>query len=77
MGLLVTDKWDTYYIPGHEEDAALTLLNERVDQGFWYDERTIPTLNEIISYRRGDEALTFLLSRCDYEYELVEVKDNG
>lgn len=75
MGLMVHDKWDTYYIEGHEEDAALKLLGERVEQGFWYLEDAQMGAEQIIEERRGDNALHFLLSRVDHEYEYVEVKD--
>jgi hypothetical protein len=36
--ILVKDKWETYVKTGDTlEDAALDLLSERVDDGFWYD----------------------------------------
>lgn len=75
MGLMVQDKWDTYYMEGHEEDAALRLVTERVEQGFWYDGKDKENAEKIIAESRGDDALTFLIARSDYEYEYVEIKD--
>jgi hypothetical protein len=75
MGLLVRDKWQTYYMEDHEEDAALRLVTERVDQGFWYDGAALEIATKIIQERRGDDALFFLLGRAEHEYEYVEVQD--
>jgi hypothetical protein len=79
--ILVKDKWGSW-IKGGETlyDAALELLTERLEQGFWYDnwdsgnphEQYKDRAEHIIEDQDGEAAWNFLYDRSDHEYEYVE-----
>ena len=73
--LLVKDKWDDYTIANDKgvEWAALDLLRQRVEDGFWYHDEAETKASEIVKHEDADMALRFLLNRRDHEYEWVEV----
>ncbi len=80
--ILVNDKWDTWVKSGATlEDAALELLTERLEQGFWYDnwdtgnptEQYRDRAEKIVKLQDGELAWRFLEERSDAEYEQVEV----
>lgn len=75
-GLLVKEKYDSYFISNHRgvEWAALDLLRQRCEHGWWYQGATEARVWEIVHNEDAAAALEFLLSRCDYEYEYVEVQ---
>lgn len=74
--LLVKDKWDDYTIENENgvEWAALDLLRQRVEDGFWYYDEDEEKAESIIASEDAKAALRFLLDRRDYEYEWIEVR---
>lgn len=73
--IYVKDKWDEYTIEADDLDtAALGLLKERVDQGFWYDGEDAKTAKWILKVQDGKEAWNFLQDRSMFEYEYVELQ---
>lgn len=71
----VIDKWDDFVIEADDLDkAALGLLKERVDQGFWYYDEDEKEALEILASQNGPKAWMFLESRSDYEYEYVSLE---
>ena len=74
--LVVIDKYGTtVYGANGIETAAIELLSERVESGYWYDDDTEPSL--ILAGGSGEMALQWLLYRAreGYEYEWVEVQE--
>ena len=59
---------------GTLESAALKLLAQRVEQGFWYDDEDQELAEDIVKYGSGEKAWRFLENRSDYEYEYVEAR---
>lgn len=74
--ILVKDKWDDYAIANDRgvEWAALDLLRQRVEDGFWYYDEDEEKAESIIASEDAKAALRFLLDRRDYEYEWIEVR---
>lgn len=74
--ILVKDKWDDYVIANDRgvEWAALDLLHQRVEDGFWYYDEDEEKAESIIASEDAKAALRFLLDRRDYEYEWIEVR---
>lgn len=74
--ILVKDKWDDYVIANDRgvEWAALDLLRQRVEDGFWYYDEDEEKAESIIASEDAKAALRFLLDRRDYEYEWIEVR---
>lgn len=79
--ILVTDKWSTWIKGGETlEQAALELLTERVNEGYWYynwDEGNPLTdyedrAKKIVELQDGKAAWGFLRERSEHEYEQVE-----
>lgn len=77
--LMIKDKWETYtYTVKNSrgvEWAALDVLTQRVEDGFWYYDKDAKTAKQIVESEDAPKALEFLLSRKDHEYEYIEVKD--
>lgn len=80
--ILVDDKWGTWLMSGENlEEAALKLVTERLEQGFWYDnwdEGNSSTqwedrAKKIVEDKDGKTAWDFLEERNDFEYERVEI----
>lgn len=81
--LLVKDKWDDYVVANEKgvEHAALDLLRKRLEEDFWYDNwddgdpkhQWQDIAEDIVKRENAHEALSFLMSRRDHEYEWVEV----
>ena len=73
--LLVKDKWDDYVISNDRgvEFAALDLLRQRVEDGFWYLDDAETKASEIVKNEDAKMALRFLLNRRDHEYEWIEI----
>jgi hypothetical protein len=70
----VVDKWDDYVIEADDLDkAALGLLQERHNQGFWYYDEDAQEAAAILDSQNGIRAWAFLESRSDYEYEYVSL----
>lgn len=72
-------KWGDFEVFGDDgtlESAALKLLAERVEDGFWYDGDDAMIANSILVNQDGDRAWKFLDSRRDYEYEWVEARSS-
>jgi hypothetical protein len=77
--ILVHDKWGTHIVradDGTLPSAALKLLSERVEQGFWYDwpDDAADKAKAIVDRGDGAAAWDFLEDRRDFEYEWVEAK---
>ena len=66
-----------FYVPTDEdlERAALKIVLERNEDGYWYDERDKQILDRILTNKNGKLALRFLKSRDNFEYEGVEVEE--
>lgn len=70
----VRDKWDDYVVTGDSlAAAALKLLRQRVEQGFWYDGDAAERAATIVHDEDGEAAWAFLDARSNYEYEHVQV----
>lgn len=79
MRILVQDKWDTWICEG--DTAALDLLNQRIGEGFWYDNwddgkdkhQWEDRAKAISVAGSNDDAWKFLEERSDHEYEDVRL----
>ena len=72
-------KWGDFEVFGEDgtlESAALKLLKERVEDGFWYDDEDQAVAEDIAKYGSGEKAWKFLESRRDHEYEWVEARSS-
>jgi len=72
-------KWGDFEVFGEDgtlESAALKLLAERVEQGFWYDNSDEFDAIKILSEDDGEAAWEFLDNRRDHEYEYVEARSS-
>jgi hypothetical protein len=79
--IMANEKWGERIVraeDGTVESAALELLSERLDLGFYYDGEAEGRAAAIVAgddrEAAGVAAWKFLLSRKDHEYEYVEVR---
>lgn len=74
--LVLEEKHDTRLVAADDlPAAALNVLSERVEDGYWYYGEAAERAKNILATGDGDAAWRFLLSRCDAEYEYVELKE--
>ena len=52
--------------------CALSIVRDRLDDGYWYDEKAAAAAQKIWENRDESAAWRFLRGRNDHEYERVE-----
>lgn len=81
--LFISDKHGDYVAshPEGVEHAALGLLMQRLDEGWYYNwddgqaaHQWEDRAAQIVDVKDADAALSFLEERSDHEYEYVEVQ---